>query len=279
MMLSDLINLTWTKFNRIKSDFNVVDDGIFLLYLGNLDKYFSSEKKIITLSIAPSQKDIDYDKHKHISFINARFPNLESIGNKKDEFLSQEDIDIYIKSMNNYFDFNPNNVFFENYEYSLNCLNSSYFSKSDVKNCAVHAFIYTPIITVPSWNMLSKKKQNYFIDYFRDCCQEMLLLLNPDIIIAASSLSVARKVFLANSDNALYSNFFDNEKKNGIRFYDLSTVLKPELYQRIIYRDINYTIKSKLILGTGNYKGLLYNNEKREFVKRELDYINKNYLQ
>lgn len=166
-----LIKHVWNEFVNSKNTLSthLVNDSIPIIWFGDLNKYSESDKKIVTVSLNPSNIEFEDKKGNKIN----RFPNASAI--KGLNFLSSKDISTYETAMNNYFNVRPYTNWFKNPEYALRALDASYGGKMTntqeaYHNTVIHIDIKCPLATDPTWSKLPKEIVSYlekqFIGYF-----------------------------------------------------------------------------------------------------------------
>ena len=120
----------------------VVKPAIPIVWFGNMEKYESSPKKIVTIGINPSWKE----------FEEPRFDMVD--------LTSDNAIDKLRNTLNLYFEYNPYD-WFNNFEKVLPTLDASYYEKK-ATNTAIHIDIYSAIATNPIWRYLSDDEKKIF---------------------------------------------------------------------------------------------------------------------
>lgn len=159
-------------------DFNAFTDPIKvspavpILWFGDLDAYWKSDKKIVTVALNPSEIEFATNTPNVFS-IETRFPGLLADPSPAD----------YYKSMNGYFLHNPYMTWFQGPERVLNALSASY--KPGMTNTAVHIDVYAPVATTPHWNGLTQGQRDSLISSFSKYYDDMMGYLSPDIILAS----------------------------------------------------------------------------------------------
>lgn len=174
-----------------KKDFSfVVKDSIPIVWFGDLNAYFTSKTRIITIGLNPSDKE----------FSVVRFKKKNSIE----------------EQLNEYFKFNPYKNWFQSFETVLNTLNATYGGKmafGEYKNFAVHIDVYSAIATQPTFGkLLDYEKQLLKNNLFA----ELLNFLNPEIILFSANKTVRLEFF---SDFKLYKDILYNGKENVLTIY------------------------------------------------------------
>lgn len=177
----------------------VINNSVPIIWFGNIEKYFSSKTKIITVALNPSKSEFPEDE--------IRFP--EAIKNP-------DSLDALYESLNNYFITNPYYSWFRHYEKILNHFNASYNGNGKMRivdkkfeNTSIHIDIYTAIATNPVWSKL-KKEERYEITNTK-LFKNLLSLVNPDIILISARKKIVEQEL--NLDESMI--FFKQRTKDG----------------------------------------------------------------
>jgi hypothetical protein len=197
MISNDLIQTTFTYFEKHYKESFVVKPSLPILYFGNLDLYKNSKLKIVTVGKNPS--DNEFKIHKEDKFSFCRFPvwNPE-INNLKE-------------TLNDYFERKPLFQWFSCFEPILNALNCSFFSDRNYENAALHTDICSPLATDPTWGKLTKGQQSILYPGGVNIWRQLINELQPDILL----ISVQRAIFsdIISSEGKILLTF--NRKKDG----------------------------------------------------------------
>jgi len=162
-------------FNQ-KSGYDfVVQPSIPIVWFGNLEKYLSSNGKIVTVALNPSCNEFPVYGRTRFD-LNAKTPQALR------------------KTLNNYFLDNPYNQWFGAFEFALNCLNATYYELNDhFHRYAVHIDIYSAIATQPTWGKLTTEQRNRLSR--TDLFSRLLAILDPDMIAFSGNINVFEDVF------------------------------------------------------------------------------------
>ena len=186
IQMETLIKDVWNEFVNSKNTLSthLVNDSIPIIWFGDLNKYSESDKKIVTVSLNPSNIEFEDKKGNKIN----RFPNASAI--KGLNSLSPKDISTYETAMNNYFNVRPYTNWFKNPEYALRALDASYGGKMTntqeaYHNTAIHIDIKCPLATDPTWSKLPKEIVSYLDKQFIGYFDKLLNILEPDIILVS----------------------------------------------------------------------------------------------
>lgn len=193
---------------------NVVDNSIPIVWFGNIDKYWASENRIVTLGINPSEREfIDTKKKrkshtvliedKKFGFIEVDqyyWDNSADRFNKmyfSDKNLTDYELLKLKHNLKDYFRKNPyiwfkkNNKLLEVLDCSYGC--TDWDDGKIFKNTGIHIDIYSAIATTPTWGKLSNTQKEELSNL--QLSSKLLKVLNPDIILSSVSQSVINEIF------------------------------------------------------------------------------------
>ncbi len=179
-LLIDLLDSEIIDFKEMVGKFNIVPDSIPILWFGNIEDYFQSDLKIITVSLNPS--DIEFKSSKSSQPSTAlRFPDFN--GTSKSLF----------DSLNKYFSFNPYNAWFKaSFGTVLGSFQASHDGK--LKNAALHTDIGSPYATSPTWTGLSNSERTILESKGSRSWHRLVQILEPDIILFSASKNYEKKI-------------------------------------------------------------------------------------
>lgn len=154
----------------------VVQDSVPVAWFGDCEKYFTSERKVVTVGLNPSFHEFTNPNS------SLRLP-------------IDTPIERLYQALNKYFICEPYRKYFLWFEKVLNVIDTSYggkFQKS-ASNTAVHIDIFSSIATDPMWGGLTQNQKILVNQYalFR----KLLDCLAPDIIFVSVSKQVMQQVF------------------------------------------------------------------------------------
>lgn len=191
--LRSLIKICWTDYKKLEMNHPslVVNNSIPILWFGDIDNYFDSEKRIVTVALNPSNKEF-MDKG-HVG-VEVRFPSAKTIVNKA--ILGNNDCDTYKQAMCEYF-WKNRLSWFCSFERILKKIGLSYggvFNPNAI-NTAIHIDIYSPVATTDKWSSLCQKGYNQTIINANSISFTKLLgYLNPDVILISCNKNEIRKL-------------------------------------------------------------------------------------
>ena len=210
----------------------VVEHSIPIVWFGDINSYWGSNKKILTIGLNPSEKEFviqrngtiddssqiirkEEDKSIWCEYFDdypSRFKDIYFYKNSTDENLLE-----LKNTLDDYFKNNPYTWFKKNNKL-LNILDCSYGCKdwdavNIFKNTAIHIDIYSAIATTPTWGKLSKSQKEELKNLHLS--RKLLDTLNPDIILSSVNREVINEMF---ADWELIAEY-KFKGKNYIRVY------------------------------------------------------------
>ena len=145
--------------------FCVIKNVIPILFFGNIENYFNSNTKVVTVALNPSSAEfLDTSGFYSIDFRFKGAPATYSY--------SPQDYLKYIHAISNYFDYNPYSSWFWHNEKVLRFFNTSYHGKfvedkaetvRPFENTAVHIDLMAPVATNPVWGKLKTFEKDLHI--------------------------------------------------------------------------------------------------------------------
>ena len=181
--ITALLEETFEYYQDIQHQDYAVKPAIPILYFGDVNAYFESEIKIITVGKNPSLIEFCRQKGEPYSFL--RFPYWAE---KQD----------YAAALNSYFECEPYKSWFGNYEAILNGIDASYYSSSSKINRAIQTDICSPIATDPTWTKLSGETQKELFNAGFQLWLDLINILEPDIILISIARSWLQELNLTN---------------------------------------------------------------------------------
>ena len=165
--LYEIIDSYWADYVRHKELEYVISPSVPVIWFGDLDAYFRSNVKTVTVSINPSCMEFHSKDDKpakdaeNIDLSYRRFRGIEDIVLK--ESLKDEDKEILINGLNGYF---KNEPYYKEWFtlYEEKCM--AFFPKEyavgygvaeERPNTAVHIDAYSSLATFPNWSELENK--------------------------------------------------------------------------------------------------------------------------
>lgn len=165
-------------YETIKNSENskyIVPKSLPVLFFGDLNKYFKSDLKVITVGKNPSG-------HEFLSDVN-RFPSYRKTPYSLELSLSE------------YFKKNPYSSWFKHYNIYLEEFGYSFYNKPGY-NKVIHTDIGSPLSTDPTWRKLEKENKSLTEELFKDGFEIWKTLISellPDIIIMCCPLQMEMK--------------------------------------------------------------------------------------
>ena len=179
----------------------VAKNSIPVIWFGNVQQYFKSPTKILTIALNPSC--IEFPK-----WGKQRFQDLTVL--RKDIILKEYPIDLLTNNYNDYFRYNPYMSWFNHYEKILNGIGCSYFDGRE-ENTAIHIDMYSAIATDPTWGKLAEGQKTRIQNtaLFR----ELLEVLNPEIALISVNRPAFEEVMQPGLPIKEWVGAFDNTNK------------------------------------------------------------------
>ena len=168
-----LINRAWEIFHAKKDIGFIVKPSIPILFFGDVNAYFRSEQRVITVGLNPSHHE--FPKKNPFK----RFRGAESTD---PEILHGKSYSRYIEILSDYFKEKPYS-WFKCYDEIIRDAGVSYYA--DKANTALHTDLYSPLATKPTWSGLKDAQKEVLGTEGIILWHELVKVLEPDIIIAS----------------------------------------------------------------------------------------------
>lgn len=219
--MKKMIQDCWDQFQLMKSCPFILKDSMPILWFGDLNSYFKSEKRIVTVGINPS--DIEFKDNKgRLCSVNYRFPKVKKLLHKTK--LSFKDIDDYIESLNYYFkNKDPYGKltyyakWFSSYENALNALDASYFT-GEKNRTAIHIDLCTPVATSKKWGDLTNYERTCLMKNSGVDFNHLLNKLEAEVIIASLNKDYIKQFKDSKGSPCTKSNADSDIKINSVAF-------------------------------------------------------------
>lgn len=182
-LINTLLLNSIEEFEKIKKNKLLIQNSIPILWFGDLNKYLISEKRILTVSLNPSNNEFGNPKKKISYSVQYRFPDYNG------------SLESLILAYNNYFkeDKNPYGAWFKaSFDSILKGFNASHYDIEESN--ALHTDIAIPYATDPTWTGLSKSEKNYFEPIGQRIWHDLIKILEPDIILISASGGFQNKI-------------------------------------------------------------------------------------
>lgn len=201
--LKDLLDKCWNAFDDVHDQPFVVKNAVPVLYFGDIDRYFASELKVVTVGLNPSLAEFPQDD----PFL--RFPLAREAGGSRPRNLAD-----HLTALNWYFRIKPYKKWFGSLEPILEGLGASYYRGMDL---ALHTDICSPIATAPTWSGLAKDERAILQADGVHIWHSLIEVLSPDIIVVSvgvEHLNQLRFPFISPEQNV-----FTLERKHPYRVW------------------------------------------------------------
>ena len=171
--LARSVERAWEAFDRASSQPSRVTPSVPILFFGDLDAYWTSPLRVVTVGLNPSRHEFpDGDPFR-------RFP----LGGDS----SDREPGRYLDAMSAYFVTEPYSNWFNAFEQLLNGAESSYYPNK-AGSAALHTDICSPVATAPTWTRLGRSARTALEEDGVPLWHMLLNVLRPQIVL----LSVAK---------------------------------------------------------------------------------------
>jgi hypothetical protein len=181
-MINKIVTETYNDYKSIHSN-STIKNVIPILWFGDMIKYLISDKKIVTVSLNPSNNEFGSVKKGIAYSTQYRFPDY--VGT----------IESLITAYNNYFKINrsPYHSWFKaSFSAILQSFDASHYDIA--ANNALHTDIAIPYATDPTWTGLTNAEKHYFESIGQKIWHELITILEPDVILISASSGFQNKI-------------------------------------------------------------------------------------
>ena len=198
--LGEVVEGAWRSFGRAAVLGSAVTPAVPILFFGDVDAYFGSRLRVVTVGLNPSSREFPTDDPFR------RFPLAEGI--------DCADVERYLDALSAYFRADPYAGWFGAWEPLLNGAGARYYPGA--ASTALHTDICSPVATDPTWSRLGGGDKRVLMGDGVPLWHELLVLLGPDLVL----VSVARRHLERISFEAPGRRWepihtFNNKKPNG----------------------------------------------------------------
>ena len=166
-----MVSRVWSAFGEAAALPSRVNPSIPILFFGDLDAYFSSKVRVLSVGLNPSLHEFPSDAPFR------RFPLAEGG--------AVSEPDLYLDALSAYYRNDPYRSWFSSYEPMLNGMGASYYEGKP--SAALHTDICSPVATDPTWSGLDRDHQKALEKEGGPLWHDLLEALRPQIV----TLSVA----------------------------------------------------------------------------------------
>lgn len=239
--LNELIDECWAHHAWVKKNYPLIFPPVEIpiLWFGNMEKYFASERKIVTVGLNPSDWEF-YEEHgkkrkKKGQPSFHRFNPQVSCSNDIQGVLSN-DRSLYRSVLDNYFtgyssrSGHAYHDWFSHWDRLLEGLGASYDPErrtETIRYTAIHTDFCTPVATSPVWSKLTEKIDKDSVRRIQGnneyLWHDLVAVLKPDLVlscIAGSHIRKMAKQFGMNNPGKLYEPFCNRGK--ALLYYHIS---------------------------------------------------------
>ncbi len=171
--VSPLVKSAWQAFDKAAALPSHVAPAAPILFFGDLDAYWKSPLRAVTVGLNPSLKEFPTDDPFR------RFPLDDNNGDREPGR--------YLNAMSAYFRTDPYGSWFGTFEPLLNGAGSSYYAGQAVST-ALHTDICSPVATNPTWTGLGRAERTALEKDGGRLWRMLLEALRPQLVF----LSVAK---------------------------------------------------------------------------------------
>ena len=170
--LEDVVAGAWRCYEQAADLESRVAPAIPILFFGDVDAYFASPMRALTVGLNPSL--VEFPTNNPFE----RFPLAEGI--------TTQDRYGYLKALSAYFHTSPYRSWFRHFEPLLNGLGASYYPGEP--STVLHTDICSPVATDPTWSRLDDAERKLLESDGGPLWHDLLRALHPQVVV----ISVAR---------------------------------------------------------------------------------------
>ena len=159
--LGEVVEGAWRCYGRAAALGSAVAPAVPILFFGDVDAYFGSRLRVVTVGLNPSSREFPADDPLR------RFPLAEGI--------DRADLGRYVDALSEYFRVDPYAGWFGAWEPLLNGADASYYPGA--ASAALHTDICSPVATDPTWSGLGGGDRSALMDDGVALWHELLVLL------------------------------------------------------------------------------------------------------
>jgi hypothetical protein len=174
--VNELIRDAWQVYRQFEGQPFLVRPSIPILFFGDSNQYFRSERRVITLGKNPSRDEFpEHDRFSRFSAARNIYPHV-----LEGAFYGE-----YLQALNGYFYSPPNDPYewFKSFEHLLRGFDRSYYG--NCLSAALHTDLCSPLATDPTWSNLPRETQCRLIQHGNRLWHSLVEWLSPDLIIAS----------------------------------------------------------------------------------------------
>lgn len=200
--LNEVVEKAWNTFKRAGALSSRVFPAVPILFFGDLQAYYASETRVLTVGLNPSLKEFPKDSPFQ------RFPLAENI--------TADAPDVYLDALSAYFRANscPYHDWFKSYEPFLKEMEASYYGGQP--STALHTDICSPVATDPTWHDLHQDMQKALEQDGVLLWHDLLKALKPKVVVISVAKDHLEQVQFRALDGWAVVHTFER-KKDGSR--------------------------------------------------------------
>lgn len=197
--LGEVVEGAWRSYGRAAALGSRVTPAVPILFFGDIDAYFRSQLRVVTVGLNPSSREFPTDDP------FGRFPLAEGI--------DCADLGRYVDALSAYFRADPYAGWFGAWEPLLNGAGASYYTGE--ASTALHTDICSPVATDPTWSRLDEGDRRTLMDDGVPLWHELLVLLRPDLVLVSVARHHLERISFEASDQRWEPIHTFNNKTNG----------------------------------------------------------------
>jgi hypothetical protein len=172
-----LLDDAWNLYRQFEGEPFLVKPSIPILFFGDSERYFQSERKVITVGLNPSRIEFPSGD----PFLRFRAAERLSDENDQEKFNR-----LYVKVLNDYFKNEPySNWFNPSFENLLNGMGCSYYDNRGYSSIALHTDLCSPLATDPTWSRLHPLHRDSLEPQGAQLWHDLVERLAPDVMIVS----------------------------------------------------------------------------------------------
>ena len=184
-----------------------VDPSIPILFFGDLEAYYESDLRVVTVGLNPSVKEFPKFPDESPFF---RFPLANGIMPDQHER--------YLDALSEYFRLNPYMGWFSAFEPILRGVGASYYGRRP--STALHTDICSPVATDPTWSELKWHYRDLQVELIAKgvpLWRTLIKALEPDIVITSIAKEHLSRIEFEEASDWEVIHEFDKKKSGEYR--------------------------------------------------------------
>jgi hypothetical protein len=186
--VSRLASAAWKLHGAFTHTPYLVQPSVPILYFGDLEAYWRSPLRIVTVGLNPSKTEFPTARP------FSRFPSAEHLA-RLGGSLNDDSIRTYLGALNAYFRTQPYYQWFDGaYRSLLAGMDASFYS--DRASTAIHTDLCSPLATDPTWSKLDRSARTLLSERGTRLWHDLVEHLQPDIALVSVAEGLLGQVHL-----------------------------------------------------------------------------------